>query len=75
MATFRERAIHSDNCMFALSCLFVASVVSHLGFKGGTLVLIGSVPGHCFLFSFFKCDKSHKNILNYKRNPTVFNLP
>ena len=41
--------------MFSLVCLFVVLVVSHLGFEGGTLVLIAPGPGHCFPFlgSFF----------------------
>ena len=32
--------------------LFVVLVISHLGFKGGNLVLIASVPGHCLHFTF-----------------------
>ena len=39
MATFLERATHSVNLMFSLLCLFVALVVSHFGFDGGTLVM------------------------------------
>ena len=31
-------------------CLFVILVVSHFGFKCGTLVLAASVPGHCLPF-------------------------
>ena len=31
-------------------CLFVILVVSLLGFEGGTLVLIASVPGHSLHF-------------------------
>ena len=46
MATFWERAAHLVNRMFSLLWLFVALVVSHFGFEGGTLVLIASVPGH-----------------------------
>ena len=52
MVTFWERAVHSVNRMFSLLCLFVALVVSHFGFEGWTLVLITSVPGHCFIFHF-----------------------
>ena len=45
MATFWERAAHSANRMFYLLCPCVVLVVSHLGFKGGDLVLIAPVPG------------------------------
>ena len=38
--------------MFSLSCLFVALVVSHFGFEGGTLVRIVSVPRQCLPFTF-----------------------
>ena len=51
MATFWERAAHSVNRMFSLLCLFVALVVSLFGFKGRTLVLIASVPGHFLPFT------------------------
>ena len=47
MAIFWEIAAHSANRMFSLLCLFVALVVSHFGFEVRTLVLIGSVLGHC----------------------------
>ena len=47
MATYLGKSL--VNHMFSL-CLFVALVVSHLSFKGGNLVLIVPVPGHCFLF-------------------------
>ena len=47
MATFWERAAYSFYRVFSLLCLFVALVVSHIGFEGRTLVLIASVPGHC----------------------------
>ena len=40
------------NGMFSLICLFVALVVSYLGFEDRTLVLIASVPGHCLPFTF-----------------------
>ena len=53
MATFLERAAHSGNSMFSLLCLFVALVVSHLGFEGRALVLIVSVPGHCLPFTYY----------------------
>ena len=49
MATFWERAAHSVNPVFSLLCQFVALIVSHFGFKGRTLTLIASVPGHCLL--------------------------
>ena len=39
--------------MFCLLCLLVALVVSHFGFKGGALVLISFVPGHCLPFTFY----------------------
>ena len=52
MATFWERAAHSVNRMFSLLCLYVALVVFHFSFEGGTLVLIASVSGHC-LPNFF----------------------
>ena len=52
MATFLERAANSVNHMFPLLCIFVVSVVSHLGFEDGTFVLITPVPGHCFPFTF-----------------------
>ena len=38
--------------MLSLICPFVVLVVSHFGFKGGNLVLIAPVPGHCFPFTF-----------------------
>ena len=53
MATVWEKSAHSVNRMFSLLCLFVALVVSHLGFEGRTLVLIASVPGHCLPFTYF----------------------
>ena len=37
--------------MFSLHFNFVIFVISHFGFKGGTLVLIASVPGHCLSFT------------------------
>ena len=46
MATFWERAAHSVNRMMSLLYL-----VSHLGFEGGTLVLIATVTGHCLPFN------------------------
>ena len=52
MATFWERAAHSNNRVFSLLCLFVALVVSNFGIKGRTLVLIVPVPGHCLHFIF-----------------------
>ena len=48
MTTFWERAAHLVNDMFSL---FFGSF-PHSGFKGGTLVLIAPVPGHCFPFTF-----------------------
>ena len=38
--------------MFSLHFNFVIFVISNFGFKGGTLVLIASVPGHCLSFTF-----------------------
>ena len=52
MTTFWERAAHSVNHVFSLVCLLVALVVSHFNFKGGTLVLVVSVPDHCLTFTF-----------------------
>ena len=52
VATFWERAAHSVKHMFSLLYLFVALVVSHLGYEDGNLVLIAAVPGHCFSFTF-----------------------
>ena len=53
MATFWERAAHSVNRMFYLYFdLLYFLVISHFGFKGGTLVLIASVIGHCLSFTF-----------------------
>ena len=40
--------------MYSLCYVFVALVVSHFGYKGRTLVLIASVPGHCLPFTFFE---------------------
>ena len=48
---------HSVNRMFSLLCLFVALVVSHLGFGDRTLVLIASVPGHCLPFTFLSTQE------------------
>ena len=53
MAIVWERAAQSVNNMFSLLCPFVVSFVSHLGFKGGNLVLIAPVPGHFFPFPFY----------------------
>ena len=55
MTTFWEKAAHSVYRVIFLLCLFVVLVISYLGFKGGNLVLIASVPGHCFPFSINKC--------------------
>ena len=52
MTTFWERAAHSFNHVFTLLCPFIVLAVSHLGFKGGNLVLIVPVPGHWFPFTF-----------------------
>ena len=52
MATFWKRAVHSVNHVFSLLCLCVALIVSHFGFEGKTLVLIASVPGHCYFLLF-----------------------
>ena len=58
MATFGERAAHSVNSMFSLLCPFVASVVSHFGFECGILVLIVSVPGHCWPCTLWLYDRA-----------------
>ena len=64
MATCWERAAHSVNHMFSLLCQFVGLVVSHLYFKGGNLILIGPVPGHCFPFTVPKTAK--RRVKEYK---------
>ena len=56
VATIWEKAAHSVNCMISLLCPFVALVVSHFGFEGGTLVFIVSVPGHCSNLLLFSQD-------------------
>ena len=43
--------------MFSLLCQLVALVVSHFGFKDGTLVLIASVPGYCLPFTLNAVDE------------------
>ena len=48
MATFWEKAAHSAIHMLSLSCPLMILVIFHLGCKGGNLVLIVPVPGHCF---------------------------
>ena len=63
MIIFWERAAHSVNRMFSLLCLFVAFVVSHFGFKGKTLVLFVSVPGHCLPFTLYFSCKAIKYLL------------
>ena len=45
--------------MFSLYMFIVILVVSHFGFKSGTVVLIVLVPGHClpfYLYSLMRCD-------------------
>ena len=51
MATFWERSLFGQLNVFFVLCLhvFVILVVSHFGFKSGTVVLTASVPGHCLL--------------------------
>ena len=39
-------------------------VISHIGFEGGTLVLIASVPGHCLLFTF---ESTVKPCVHYRQ--------
>ena len=51
MATFWERAAHSFICSLCIMTICVL-VISKFGFKGGTLVLVGSIPGHCLPFAF-----------------------
>ena len=53
MATAWERATHSVNRMFSLLiyiCIFVISVISHLGFADRIMALIEAVPCHYLLF-------------------------
>ena len=45
--TFWERAVRSVKVCSLELCLFVILVVNHLGFVGGTVVLIAPLPGHC----------------------------
>ena len=35
----------------SLCVYLIIVIISHYGFKGGTLVLIASVPGHCLSFT------------------------
>ena len=53
MATFWMRATQSVYRMFSfVFWLIVILIISHIGFEGGTLVLIASVPVHCLSFTF-----------------------
>ena len=47
MATILERVVNSVKHIFFLYFPF-----SYIGFEGGTLFLIASVPGHCLGFTF-----------------------
>ena len=47
MATFWEKAAHSVYHMFSL----YFDSLYHVGFEGGTLVLIASIPGLCLSFT------------------------
>ena len=51
MTTYSERAVLLVNLMFSLLCRFLGLVVSNFGFDGRALVLILSVPCHCFPFT------------------------
>ena len=73
MAIFSERTAHSVNHMFSLLCLFVVLVVSHLGFKGGNLVLIAPVPGQCFPFPFEPC-REKTGLRGFRPGPTQTRL-
>ena len=46
--------VRNQNVVFLMTRLMsiCSFVVLHLGFKGGTLVLIAAVPGDCFPFAF-----------------------
>ena len=55
MATFWERVAHSVYRMFSLYLTSCNLNIPHFGFESGTLVLIASVPGHCFSFPFLVC--------------------
>ena len=46
-------------------------VISHFGFKGGTLVPIASVPGHCLPFAFFITTLPMAFFVQRKRNGNV----
>ena len=72
MATFWEKAAHSVNRMFSLLCLYVALVVFHFSFEGGTLVLIALVPGHCLLLIFLERQNAgvHVNFRVVSNNET-----
>ena len=48
----RELLIRFTICSLCFFYFFVFLVISHLGFEGGTLVLIASVPGRCLSFTF-----------------------
>ena len=54
MTTFWiELLIRFTVCSFCiLTYCTVILVISHIGFEGGTLFLIASVPGHCLSFTF-----------------------
>ena len=66
MVTFWKRTAHSVNRLFSFLCIFVALVVSHLGFEDRTLVLIASVPGHCLPFTLFFYQKAISSFLIYQ---------
>ena len=51
MATFWERADLSVYHIFSLYFDSIILVISYFGFKGGALVLIAPVPGHCLPFT------------------------
>ena len=46
----------AGNRMFSLSCLFFALIVSHIGFDGGTFVLIAPAPDNCLPYTFLNIN-------------------
>ena len=43
---------HMLSCILSIYCF----IISHFGFVDRISVLVGPVPGHCFLFGFSSCQ-------------------
>ena len=52
MTTFWERAAHSVYRVFSLYFDLLLYLLLPGWFDGGTLILVASVPGRCFSFTF-----------------------